>query len=155
MRQSESVRVRRRRLVGSSQKMDLPANVARRFSAFRTTNRQSPNHQLAAFGIFSRLTTLPVVHIMATRSGDRSIPGRDGPRWDAIRGQLGGSSTPAEMVVRSLDTTYSLSVQEHLSRDRTTREREVDQATHVVASNRTIESGQRCQPRGYRRSGTE
>src|SRR5690348_5621768 len=38
----------------------------------------------------------------------RSLLERDGLRWDAIRRQLGGSSAPAEMVVRSLDTTNAL-----------------------------------------------
>ena len=80
------------------------------------------------------------------------MPGRDGLRWDAIRRQLGGSSALAEIVVRSLDTTDSLSVQEHLSRDRTTRVREVDQATYAVAPRQSIESRQRMKPRNVRRA---
>ena len=105
-----------------------------------------------SFGKLSRLTTIEARRTLATRSGARSILGRDGLRWDAIRRQLGGNSTLAEIVVRSLDTTDSLSVQEHLSRDRTTRVREVDQATYAVASNRTIESCQRIKPRNVRRA---
>ena len=80
------------------------------------------------------------------------MPGRDGLRWDAIRRQLGSSSALAEKVVRSLDTTDSLSVQEHLSRDRTTRVREVDQATYAVAPKQSIESRQRMKPRNVRRA---
>ena len=80
------------------------------------------------------------------------MPGRDGLRWDAIRRQLGSSSALAEMVVRSLDTTDSLSVQEHLSRDRTTRVREVDQATYAVAPKQPIESCQRMKLRNARRA---
>ena len=109
--------------------------------------------EAAPFGKVSRLTENTGGYMLATRSGDRSILGRDGLRWDAIRGQLGGNSALAEIVVRSLDTTDSLSVQGHLSRDRTTRVREVDQATYAVASNRTIESRQREKPRSYRRAG--
>src|SRR4051812_26554661 len=98
---------------------------------FLLATRHSPpatNHQPGSFGKLSRLTRIRSVHTLATRSGVRSIPGRDGLRWDAIRRQLGSSSALAEIVVRSLDTTDSLSVQEHLRRDRTTRVREVDQA---------------------------
>jgi len=54
--------------------------------------------------------------------------------------------------VRSLDTTYSLSVQQPLSRDRTTREREVDQATYAVVPKQPIESRQREKPRSNRRA---
>ncbi|HEY2853808.1 MAG TPA: hypothetical protein VGJ18_13230, partial [Gemmatimonadaceae bacterium] len=72
--------------------------------------------------------------------------------WDAIRRQLGSSSALAEKVVRSLDTTDLLSVQEHLSRDRTTRVREVDQATYAVVPKQPIESRQRKKPRSNRRA---
>jgi len=117
-----------------------------------TVNRPPITADSGSFGKLSRLTTIKARRTLATRSGARSIPGRDGLRWDAIRRQLGGNSTLAEIVVRSLDTTDSLSVQEHLSRDRTTRVREVDQATYAVASNRTIESCQRIKPRNVRRA---
>jgi len=130
--------------------------MGRRESAglsFLLATRHSPlTTESGSFGKLSRLTAIGARRTLATRSGARSIPGRDGLRWDAIRRQLGGNSTLAEIVVRSLDTTDSLSVQEHLSRDRTTRVREVDQATYAVASNRTIESRQRMKPRNVRRA---
>jgi len=117
-----------------------------------TVNRPPITADSGSFGKLSRLTTIRARRTLATRSGARSIPGRDGLRWDAIRRQLGGNSTLAEIVVRSLDTTDSLSVQEHLSRDRTTRVREVDQATYAVAPNQSIESRQRMKPRNVRRA---
>jgi len=114
--------------------------------------RHSPLAQPGSFGKRSRLTEITERRTLAMRSGVRSMPGRDGLRWDAIRRQLGRCSALAEMVVRSLDTTDSLSVQEHLSRDRTTRVREVDQATYAVAPNQSIESRQRMKPRNVRRA---
>ena len=110
------------------------------------------NHQAGSFGKLSRLTRIRARRTLAMRSGVRSIPECDGLRWDAIRRQLGSSSALAEIVVRSLDTTDLLSVQEHLSRDRTTRVREVDQATYAVAPNHSIESRQRMKPRNVRRA---
>ena len=66
--------------------------------------------QPASFGKRSGLTLCSGARMLAPRSGDRSEPGRDGLRWDAIRRQLGSRSALAETVVRSLATTDWLRV---------------------------------------------
>jgi hypothetical protein len=66
--------------------------------------------QPASFGKRSGLTLASGDRMLAPRSGERSEPGRDGLRWDAIRRQLGRCSALAETVVRSLATTDLLRV---------------------------------------------
>ena len=117
-------------------------SARRRMTAASHEETASPSISVTPFGKFSRLTNSSADDTVCARSRTRSIPQADKLRRDAAGATVGRRFDVVSPVVGWLATTDALNNCKALIRTDTNQSREVGLSTHVVESNRMIESRQ-------------